>query len=95
MMDDRGVSEVIGFVLVFSLITMTIAIVSVTGIGGLQDAQQAEQVNNVERAFDVLDDNFDEIQRQQAPNRTTELKLVDGSIGLGEEIEITVRIDNR
>lgn len=92
MTDDRGVSEVIGFVLVFSLITMTIAIVFTAGLGGLQDAQQAEQVNNVERAFDVMGDNLAKVQSQQAPSRTTEVKLLDGSIGLQDETTITVRV---
>lgn len=91
MMDDRGVSEVVGYILTFSLITMTIAIVFTAGFSGLQDARQAEQVNNVKRAFDVMDDNFDKVQHQQAPSRTTEMKLDDGSIGIGDETRIMVR----
>ena len=40
--DDRGVSETIGFVLVFALITSTIAVTFTVGLGGLEDAQLAE-----------------------------------------------------
>lgn len=90
MTDDRGVSEVIGFVLVFSLITMTIAIVFTAGLGGLQDAQRTEQVNNVERAFDVLDTNAKEIQRQGAPSRATEMRLSGGRLGFGEPTAVTI-----
>jgi hypothetical protein len=89
-MDDRGVSEVVGFVLVFSVITMTIGIVSVVGLGGLHDAQQAEQVNNVERAFDVLDTNVKEIQRHEAPSRSTEIRLGGDRMEFGEVSTVTI-----
>lgn len=92
MMDDRGVSEVIGFVLVFSLITMTIAIVFTAGFGGLQDAQRIEQINNVERAFDVLDTNVQEVQRQGAPSRATEVRLSGGRLGFGEPTSVTIDV---
>lgn len=81
-MDNRAVSEVVGFVLTFSLVTMAIAIVFTAGFGGLQDTQQAEQVNNVERAFDVLDTNVQEVQRQEAPSRATEMRLSGGAAGV-------------
>jgi hypothetical protein len=89
-MDDRGVSEVVGFVLVFSVITMTIGIVSVVGLGGLQDAQQAEQVNNVERAFDVFATNADEIHRNDAPSRSTEMRLAGGTLTYGDPVTVTI-----
>jgi hypothetical protein len=93
MMDDRAVSEVVGFVLVFSLVTMTIAIVFTAGFGGLQDAQRAEQVNNVERAFDVLDTNVEEVGREGAPSRATEMRLSGGQLGFGEPTTVTVHVD--
>ena len=89
-MDDRAVSEVVGYVLVFALVVTTIGVVFTTGFGALQDAQGAEQVNNVERAFDVLDANFQDMYRDGAPSRATEMRLVDGSLGFGEPTTIDV-----
>lgn len=94
MTDDRAVSEVLGFVLTFSLITMTVAIVFTAGIGGLQDAQQAERANNVERAFDVLAHNFEDVHRRGAPSRATEIKLAGGELGHGERTTMTVEVEN-
>jgi len=37
--DERGVSNVVGYVLVFSLVTMTIGTVFAVGITGLEDRQ--------------------------------------------------------
>lgn len=81
--DERAVSEVVGFVLVFSLVVGTIALVYVTGFAGLTDTRDVEQVNNAERAFDVLADGFDKLARGEAPNRATEIKLADAQLTLG------------
>lgn len=93
-MRNRGVSDVIGFVLIVSIVLTTVGAVYVTGFSGLEDARQAEAANNVERAFDVFDDNMADIYRSGAPNRATEFKLSDSQIGVGStsttiEVEIT------
>lgn len=88
--DRRGVSETLGYVLVFSIVVMTISTVSVVGFNGLEDRQAAEEVTNVERAFDVLRDNFKDLQRNEEPSRGTELRLASGTIGVGDPVTITV-----
>lgn len=93
-MSDRGVSEVMGFVLVFVLVTGTVAIVYATGFSGLQDAQQAEKLGNVERAFDVLADNVEDLHRNGAPSRATEVKLAGGSIDTADPVSIEIRAEN-
>ena len=92
-MADRGVSEVVGFVLIFSLITLSVGAVYAVGFTGLQDARDAEQLNNVERAFDVLDDNMADIVENDAPNRATEFRLYEADMTVGEPTRITVNID--
>lgn len=89
---DRGVSDTVGFVLVFGLITVVIAVVLVGGLAGLENAQQAEQANNVERAFDVLDANVADVHRDGAPSRSTEMRLAGGQLGFGDPT--TVRVNN-
>lgn len=84
---DRGVSETVGFVLVFALITTTIAVTFTVGLGGLEDAQLAERDNNVERAFDVLHDNFNDLSRDGVPSRATELRLGGGELAFDGESE--------
>lgn len=93
-MSDRGVSETLGFVLVFALITGTVGIVYATGLSGLQDAQHAEKVQNVERAFDVLADNVGDLHRRGAPSRATEVRLAGGSLGAGEPVTVRIRAEN-
>lgn len=91
--DDRAVSELIGFVLVFALILGTISIVYVTGIGGLDNARDAERVQNAERAFDVLADNFQELGRGEAPNRATEIRLADAQLSVGQRYRTRLKVN--
>ena len=88
--DDRGVSETLGYILVFSVVITTITTASVFGFSGLADRQAAEQVRNVERAFDVLADNFGDIARYEDPSRATEIRLARGTLAFGEPVTITV-----
>lgn len=84
MATDRAVSEVVGFILVFSLILSTITFVYVGGFSGLQDARDHEQLANAERAFDVLSTNLESIASDEAPSRATEIKLSDAQLSVGD-----------
>lgn len=86
--DDRAVSELIGFVLIFGLIISTVAVVSVAGFGSLSDRQTAEQVNNVERAFEVLVNNIRDLTVHQDTERATEVRLAEGELTTAEPLTI-------
>jgi hypothetical protein len=88
--DRRGVSETVGFVLVFSLVLLTVGTVLTVGYAGLQDARDAERVNNAERAFDVLANNIEDITARGAPSRGTEIRLAEASIGPGEPVTMNI-----
>lgn len=90
---DRGVSDVLGYVLIFSLITASVGLVYTSGYGALNDARNAERFNNAERAFDVLDSNIDDVVFGHSPSRATELKLSDATIGYGEPVVVNISLD--
>lgn len=92
--DERAVSDVVGYVLVFALITATLGTVFAVGFVGLEDRQHAERVENVERAFDVLDDNLRDVQRHEDPSRSTEVRLSGGTLSLVDETTMTVKYAN-
>lgn len=94
-MTDRGVSEVLGFVLVFSLIVTTVGIVYVGGMSGLTDTRDTERINNAERAFDVLADNFQQLGRAEAPSRATEIRIAGGQLSTSRNYPlVTNRTDD-
>lgn len=86
----RAVSEVVGFVLVFTLVIGTISFVYTTGFAGLTDTRDVEQVNNAERAFDVLANGFETIARDEAPNRATEIQLAGAQLSTGAYHNVSV-----
>ena len=86
----RAVSEVVGFVLVFTLVIGTITFVYTTGFAGLTDTRDVEQVNNAERAFDVLANGFQKLARGEAPNRATEIQLAGAQLSTGTYHNVSV-----
>lgn len=87
-----GATEVIGFVLIFSLVASTTGIVYVYGFGGLQDARDATALDNAERAMDVFADNVRDIHNRGVPNRATEIKLYGAGLRLGESTTWRVNV---
>lgn len=94
MRSRRGVSDVIGFVLVFSLVTATVAIVSLSGFAALENVREAEKINNAQRAFDVLADNTKDVYEGGVPSRATELSLANAQLGTGSTITVNVTARN-
>ncbi|KAB1196619.1 MULTISPECIES: hypothetical protein [Haloferax] len=90
MVDRRAVSDTLGFIFVFALVLSTVGVVTAVGMGGLQDTRDVERLNNAERAFDILDDNMEDIAVRGAPSRATEIKLADSALSFGTPVSMTV-----
>jgi len=89
---NRAVSEVLGYVLIFTLIVGSIAIVTVGGLSSLESARTNEQAVNAERAFDVLHDNLADVHSEGAPSRATEIALGESQLYFGENISMRVKV---
>jgi hypothetical protein len=89
-MGERAVSDVVSYVLIFSMVSITVGVVSVAGVASLQDVRNVEQVSNTERAFDVLADNLADIHREGAPTRATEISLADGRLSITSNATMNV-----
>lgn len=89
-MPERGVSDVLGYVLVFSLVVSTIGMVYTTGLGGLDDVRESEKLSNAERAFDVLDANVEDLVGGTAQTRATEIKLEGATLDFEDPVIVNV-----
>lgn len=92
-MDNRAVSEVLGYVLVFTLIISAVAVVSVSGLGTLEDVKQNEQLDNAERAFDILADNVADVYMRGAPSRATEISVGESTVYTAEGTTVNVTVN--
>ncbi|WP_440991302.1 DUF7289 family protein [Haloarchaeobius baliensis] len=88
--DDRSVSDVLAFVLVFSIIITSVGLVYSVGFSSLSDFQESEQKTNAARAFDAFSTVFDDVQEGRAVARNGEFRLNGGTIQLSQESEFTL-----
>lgn len=91
---DAGVSDVIGFVIVFGVVVVSITLMYTFGLGALKDIQHGEAMENSERAFDVLADNMADMHTQRAPGRSTELQFGRGELSTTGRVAVVVNVSD-
>lgn len=81
---DRGVSEAVGYVLLFSILIVGVGLVSASGLTFLSESTEREQVENGERALVSAAATLDDIHRQSDTRRSFALPLAGGTVTLNE-----------
>ena len=100
---DRGVSDLIGFILMFSIIAGSVSIIYLVGFDTLEDFSDNEDLETADRAMRGVAESFEDIHRQGAPARSIDvgvgganLDLLDSSLQIevngssGSKLERTV-----
>lgn len=87
---ERGVSDVIGYVIIFSLVVASVTFVLLSGMGSLQETRENERATTAERALDVVHDNMAAIYERNAPSRSTEIDLTKSEIFYDNNVSIEV-----
>ncbi|PSQ41843.1 hypothetical protein BRD17_10140 [Halobacteriales archaeon SW_7_68_16] len=90
--DERGVSQVIGFTLSFSVVILSLGLIFTQGFGSLTDLRGDVQETNAVRAFEALAENFDDLQRSRAPTTSGELRLGGNSLTIRDNITWNVTV---
>lgn len=62
-MTDRGISDLVGFVLMFGIIIMSVAIVTTAGLGQLSELSEREGINSAERGMEAFAGSVDDLTR--------------------------------
>lgn len=82
--DERAVSDLIAFVLVFAVVIGSVGLISVTAFSSMESLQEDEQMKNAERGMGALADNFNDVLRYDAiEERAGELSLREGTVRTG------------
>jgi len=90
--DERGVSDVLAFIIVFSIIITSVALVYGTGFSSLDNVREGEQKANAERAMEALALSMNDIVAGETPRRGGSLNLGGGLLEVAET-ETTVEVD--
>jgi len=85
---DRAVSEVIGFLLVFSIVIISVGLLYTVGFSGLADIQESELDRSGERAFHAMAVGFEDIQRDTGRARSVDLELSGRTIAVNRTPEL-------
>jgi len=92
--DNRAVSEVLGFVLVFSLVLTMVIVITAAGVPALESAKDTQQRQNAMTAMDILADNIEDVYARGAPSRATEIDLHDAQLETGDHVRLNVTLNN-
>jgi len=79
---DQGVSEAIGFILIFSMVVLGIGLVSLYGYPVLAQQQTQADVRNMEQTLIVLQNDIKSLCYKNVPYKETSLKVGGGSLTL-------------
>jgi len=80
ILDEDAVSEVLGFILVFAIISLSIGIIYVVGYPAIQNSKEHAQVRNMEKNFIVLQSSIDTVALGQSPVKSMRMGLGGGTI---------------
>jgi hypothetical protein len=72
---DDAVSEVVDFVTILGILTLSIGILGVAGYPIIKNAQEANHIENTRQSFTVLAENINKVVMGQAPSQSVELKM--------------------
>ncbi len=91
---DRGVSDTLGFILIFSVIVTSIGITYAFGVPAVGDLQEHQQSESAITAFRALAVGLDDIQHDRAPSRAMDLDLGGRTLGISDETTLEIRIND-
>jgi len=89
---ERAVSDVLAFVIVFSIIITSVALVYSTGFSGLQDVRDGEQKANAERAMEALGLSMADIVKGEATRRGGSVNLGGAQLRTNGSTEVSVEV---
>lgn len=88
---SRGVSDLVAFVLTFSVIITAVAAVSLGGVGSLQDFRDEARAESAQVSMTGFDSSMEDIRTDGVPQRSHQLELNgDGLSRHNSELEITI-----
>jgi hypothetical protein len=90
--DGRGLSDLVGFVIVFGIILFAASLTLTVGQDQLGQLRENEQIRNAERGMQLLGRQFERIEAGQAAVQTGQLQLGPGSLDVTERTDIVIEV---
>lgn len=81
--DDRGVSESLGYILVFAIVLTGIGGIVLFGVTMLNNAKDQNNFQNVQQGLTVVQSDMKRVALEKAPVITSKLRIEGGSLSTG------------
>lgn len=92
---DDAVSEVIGYVIVLSIVLLSMGYVLNYSPTVIQDSQDFEHAQNTQQTFSIVQNNLDEVVRRDVPARATEIRLYNADLHTENDVWINVTLGDQ
>lgn len=90
--NDTGVSETIGYILVFAIVLTGIAGIVFFGVTMLNDAKDRNNFQNVEQGLTVVQSDMKRVALEKAPIKTSKMHVEGGSMAMNNSSS-SIRVD--
>jgi hypothetical protein len=90
---DAAVSETLGYILLFAIVTLSIAVIYAIGYPALQTNMESNIFESAEQSFIVLQSNIDKVAFDQVPVKVLKIKLQRSSVSVSNESSMTINYD--
>jgi hypothetical protein len=87
---NAAVSETLGYILLFGIVTLSMGVVYAIGYPALQSNIDANVFESAEQNFIVLQSNMDRVAFDQTPVKVLKLKLQSSAIAVDNESSMTI-----
>lgn len=92
MRDDRAVSDLLAFILIFTVMLASVGVIATFGWDYVGDVRDKSQLDSAEHALVNINDQLNGIADYEAPARATELRLGGGTLHVTDGPNVTVRV---
>ncbi|RZN37497.1 MAG: hypothetical protein EFT35_06095 [Methanophagales archaeon ANME-1-THS] len=90
--NNKGVSEVIGYLLMFAVVVTIVSVIYVSGMPVIDQTKDSSAITSMETVFLTLQGNMKKVAVGQSPVRTMHVNLVKGTMS-GQENAGNITID--
>jgi hypothetical protein len=91
---ENAVSEAIGFILTLGIVLLASGIVYAGGLPILQQSMDSTHFMEMEESFLLLAQNINEVAYERGPVRSTELKILQGSMSFNHDSSMQITVND-
>ena len=91
--DERGVSDLVAFTMIFMIVFASIGMIAIFGFDAVNHVREGEQTDSAQSAMITLADQLNGIADHESPARSTEIRVGGATLHIDEGPLVNVTVD--